>query len=301
MGDISTRQNSDDNLQRLFAQSYLYSRAKLLSGTQATLAVATPALSFVAIKLCTDAQPWASLAGIVVALVNRIILDPWHDDRRKVAARIHEDFDCRVLNLPWNDALSGPQPAPEDIHEAAAKAKVATRAQFTNWYAPIVACLPEHKARVVCQRTNCWWDGKLRRHYRHIVLIVLGIVGFVAFLMSFWAEMGLQEFILSVATPLLPFLLWGVCEARRQNEAADSLDRLKTLAGRLWKEIQEGMTATAATRRSRELQDALYLNRRTNPFVFNWIYRKLRRGYEEQMQAGAKDMVDEANNASSTL
>ena len=300
MGNISTRQNLEDNLQRLSAQSYLYSRAKLLSGIQAALAGATPVLGVVAIQLCTGAQPWASLAGIVVTLFNRIFLDPWHDGFRKVAARIHEDFDCRVLNIPWNEALLGQRPAIEKIYEAAARARVASEAQLKNWYPPAVADLPEHKARVVCQRANCWWDGKLRRHYRCKILIVLGLISLIVFLMCFRIGMNLQDFVLSVAAPLLPFLLWGVCEARRQKEAADALDRLKDLAGGLWKEIvQGGMVEAKATGRSRELQNAIYLYRRINPYVFNGIYWKSREEYEEQMNVAAKHMVAKAQNASS--
>ena len=295
MGDISTRQNSKDNLQRLFAQTHFYSLAKFLAGIQAALAIATPVLCFVAIEICTGAQPWASLAGIVVTLVNEICLYPWQDVCRKEAAHIHEDFDCRVLNLPWNEALSGSRPGIEEIYEAAGKARTASKAQLKDWYPPVVACLPEYKARVICQRANCWWDGKLRRHYRRIILIVLWLIGLVVFLMSYWTDKRLQEFILSVAAPLLPFLLWGVCEARRQKEAADALDRLKALAGGLWNGIvKEGIEKCNATARSRELQNALYMHRRTRPDVFNWIYRILRTGYEKQMNKAAEEMVTEA-------
>lgn len=296
MADISTRQNLEPNIQRLAAQRYLYSCAKRISAIQATLAGATPVLGVVAIALCTEAQPWASLAGIVVALLNRVCLDSWQDRFRKTAAQIQEDFDCRVIGLPWNQVLVGQRLAVEEIHEAAKKARSASDAPLQDWYPAVVDSLPMHQARVVCQRTNCWWDAKLRRRYRAVILTVLGLISVLVFLMFLQTGINLQKFVLSVAAPLLPTLLWGFLEARRQKEAATALDRLKHLTDGFWQEIAQGqVTEPEATHRSRELQNAIWLHRRTKPFVFDWIYRKLRRDYEEQMNVGAEDMVDQVN------
>ena len=49
----------------------------------------------------------------------------------------------------------------------------------------------------------------MRRKYRQIIRIMLWLIGFIVFIMCFWAEMSLQEFVLSVAAPLLPFLPLG--------------------------------------------------------------------------------------------
>ena len=56
-----------------------------------------------------------------------------------------------------------------------------------------------------------------------------------------------------------------------------------------------------ATSRSRELQNAILLCRRTNPFVFDWIYWRSRRDYEEQMNVGAENMVAQVNTATGSV
>ena len=302
MADILTTQNLLPNIQRLAAQRYLYSCAKNLSTIQALLAGATPVAGSVAVVFWTEAQPWAALAGILVALLDRVCLDPWQDHFRKAAANMQEDFDCNVLSLPWNEVLAGRRPAAEEIHEAAKKAKPAPEAPLVNWYPTIIASLPLHQARVICQRTNLWWDSKLRCRYRIKILIVLSLISVLVLFLGLLTGMNLQKFVLAILAPLSPTLLWGMCEVRRQREAAAALDRLKDCGDSLWKEVvQEKVIESAATSRSRELQNAILLRRSTNPFVFDWIYRKSRRDYEEQMNVGAEDMVAQVNTASGSV
>ncbi|MFL5625819.1 MAG: S-4TM family putative pore-forming effector [Ktedonobacteraceae bacterium] len=47
-------------------------------------------------------------------------------------------------------------------------------------------------------------------------------------------------------------------------------------------------------KKSRNLQDKIYYNRRSNPFILNWIYRRLLRKNEEFMIGGAEELVTEA-------
>ena len=296
MAAISTIQNLRSNIQRLAAQRYLYSWAKRLSAIQAWLAVVTPAAA-----LWAEAQPWAALAGILVPLLDIGWLDPWQGRCREAAANMQEDFDCNVLSLPWNEVLAGRRPAAEEIYEAAKKARL-PEAPLDNWYPTIIDSLPLHQSRVICQRTNWWWDSKLRCRYKIKILIALNLIFVVALFLGLLTEMPLQKFVLAVAAPLSPTFLWGIREAWRQKEAAAALDRLKDLGDSLWEEVVQGeVMEPEATSRSRELQNAILLCRRTNPFVFDWIYWRSRRDYEEQMNVGAENMVAQVNTASGTL
>ena len=208
-------------------------------------------------------------------------------------------FDCDVLSLRWNDVLAGRLPDAEEVHEAAKKDNPRADAPLENWYPTVIDSLPLHQARVVCQRTNCWWDAKLRRRYSITILILLGLVSGSVVSLGLLTGMNLRKFVLAVAAPLSPAFLWGIREIRRQREAATDLDRLKGCGESLWKGVVRGeVTEPTAEGRSRELQNAILLRRRSNPFVFNWIYRHLRRDYEEQMNVGAEDMVAQADSAS---
>ena len=294
MSPITSRQNLPANIDRLIAQRHLYACAKRISVFQLLLAGSVTILGAIVVSVWTEAQPWVALAGILVPLVNTGCLDSWQDRVRKAAARMQEDFDCDVLNLPWNDILAGRRPSPEDVREAAGKAAVETRQQLTNWYPATVKSVLLHQARVICQRSNCRWDSRLRGRYRLGILASLASVSVVVFLLGFANDMNMQQFVLAVAAPLSPSLLWGMREARRQKDAAATVERLKDLVDAVWREVCGGeLTELTATRRSRELQDGILTHRQTSPLVFDWVYRLKRREHEEQMEISAEEMVAE--------
>ena len=294
MTAISIVQNRPGNIQRLAAQRRFYAIAKRLASLQPLLAGVTAVAGAIAAALWVDAQPWVALAGILVPLVNFGWLDPWQYDFRRKAANVQEDFDCNVLELPWNDVLAGRRPATEDVYEVAKKTPRGTEMPLENWYPAVVDCLPLHQARIVCQRTNCRWDAQLRRGYRLGILAALAVIAAFVVIVGMVMEMTLDKLVLGVAAPLSPTLLWGMREARRQRAAAAALERLRECVETCWRGISKGeLTEGAATRRSRELQDGILVHRRTEPLVLEWIYKHRRREYEEQMEVGAEHMVAE--------
>lgn len=292
MTDISTRQHQEQNVKRLAAQRYLYSRGKIIWTIQILLAVATPVVGAVFVRFWDETLPWVAIVGIFVALFNRVRLDPLQRRHRKTAARIQEDFDCHVLELPWDSFLAGKRPAPEDIYEAAKRAEPTAEAPLRNWYSTSVDSLPIHHARVICQRTNCSWDARQRRRYKCGIGTILALISVVVLGFSYGLDLNLQRFVLFVAAPLLPTFLWGLAEARRHGEAADEADRLRDLIDALWKRLtHEDLSEYEVTRLSRALQNAIYLRRVASPFVWDWVYVRLRGAYEEQMNIEVEDMV----------
>ena len=294
MADISSRQNDPATIQLLQAQRHLYRRAKRLSAVQVVLAAGTPIVAATAIALNPNAATWAALGGIVVALLDVGLLDPSQQGLREIAASVQEEFDCQVLQLAWNEAVAGPRPAAEDIHEAAAADISRPVGPLENWYPPAVAPLPLYQGRLICQRTNCWWDSKLRRRYAVGIVIAACVISLFVLVVGVANGMTLEKFVLAVVAPLLPAMLWAMREVRRQHAAASALDRLKDYGTSLWgRVIENAVSEVEVNRLSRELQDAIFYRRRENPFVFDWIYRRLRKRYEEQMNVGAEKMVSE--------
>lgn len=112
MNSIPATQNSPLNLDRLAAQRQLYSKAKLILGWQVCfggpLAVgfAFMALSFPTMK------SFAALWGMLITLADIAWLSPWQKRLRSLAAQIQEQFDCDVLELPWNEVKVGKKPLP---------------------------------------------------------------------------------------------------------------------------------------------------------------------------------------------
>lgn len=292
MTDISTRQHQEQYIRRLAAQRHYYSLAKRILTTQMSLAVGTPVASAVIVRFCDESIPWLVLGGILIAFLIHACLDPLQRRHRMTAARIQEDFDCHVLELPWDSFLVGRQPRAADIYEAAKSAGSEAEAQLRNWYPLSVDSLPIHQARVICQMTNCSWDARLRRLYRSWIYRILALIGVLMIVSCYGLEMNLPELAVFVAAPLVPTFLLGLAEARRHGQAADEEDRLRDLIDcRGIGLTHNDLSECEAKRLSRELQNAIYLRRRASPLVWDWFYRRRREAYEEQMRVEAEDMV----------
>ncbi len=155
---IISRQNLAGNISLLAAQRSLYSRAKKLAGVQAFVAGITPVVGAIAVAINPSVDVWAAFVGIVVAFFDTAWLDPRQSKLRTLAAKVQEEFDCNVLQLPWNDALAGRHPSPEDIHEAAGEHTPSSAAPLENWYPRAVASLPLYEGRLIesSKRKNCF-------------------------------------------------------------------------------------------------------------------------------------------------
>jgi hypothetical protein len=296
MNSIPDMQNTPKQLQRLAAQRHLYSTAKRIFGVQVVLgAPLAVAWSLLAVAI-PSAKSYAALWGTIVSLADLLWLTPWQKRLRESAARIQEAFDCDVLQLPWNELKVGKRPDPEIVREQADKFEKtqANSPPLTDWYPRVVRELPMEAARIVCQRSNCWWDSKQRRRYAawviagvlttSVCILGLGLVG----------KITVENLLLAIFLPLSPALLLGIRQFLDQTEAANRLDKLKDHAERLWAETYNGLPASELVNKCRALQDEIFENRRRSPSVFDWIFKRLRSNYETQMNHGATELVDES-------
>lgn len=283
---ITQQQNTDRSLRQLAAQRRLYSRAKRLSAAQALLGLAMPLFS---LALDESLKPWAALGGICVVLLDIGVLEPLARRAARTAAAVQELFDTTVLQLPWNASL-----VREPDAEAWSSAVYAGQ-KLEDWYPTGMEGLPQPAARALCQRTNCWWDGSLRRAYAWCLsaIATVAIVGALAYGLA--QSMDVSRLVISVLAPALPALAWTIKEARRQFEASGTADRLKDAACEQWKDcIAARMSDEQAEARSRQLQDCIYSHRARAPLVFDFVYWILRDRFETQMQSAADQMLGEA-------
>lgn len=294
---IRSRQNLPENIQLLAAQRAFYSRAKMFAASQASIAGLCPLLAAVLTTLKPELDVWAAVVGIVVALADTVWLDPRQAELRKCGANTQELFDCAVLKLEENLALKGACPTHEDIYEAAERCPQSTADLLMDWYPKGAAEVPLAQGRVICQRTNLWWDSKLRRRYRGWIIAAVAVVSGLAVCLGVAEQWRMDRFVLSVITPLLPPVMWAIRECKRQEAGAADLDRLREYTEQLWQRVSKSIISEKElTQCSRDLQDAILVGRRERAVVFDWIYSWLRNSQEDQMNVGADSMVAELYN-----
>ena len=93
---------------------------------------------------------------------------------------------------------------------------------------------------------------------------------------------------------MLPVFVLGVRQYTEHRQAADRLDRLREDAENIVHETISGkLTQQDIERKSYSLQAQIYDHRRRNPFIFDWIYERLKIKDEERMNKVAEDLVRE--------
>jgi len=295
--EIGSVENSDQQLLRLAAASGVYARGKRILGIQVSLTVLGGFLSSATLGWFPQLKVWAAFYSFAVALLEALVLEPHQSELRKRGARIQELFDCEVLRLPWRNLVAGEQPTPEDVTEEGAKyeRKHSDFSNLKDWYSPAVSRISLPLARLVCQRTNAWWDLSLRRRYSACLKIILGILVIFVFALAIHRGMTIEVFVLAVVAPLTPAILWGVREIRKHSVAASDLHRLQDYIEKQWQAALKGTIAgDTLLQASASIQDEMFHFRSKNPFVFNWVYRLLRSQRQDTMHRVADQLVNEA-------
>lgn len=292
MNQIPNEQNEPRQLDRLAAQRNLYSTAKVILGAHVTISGPVAVVWAAVAILVPDLRGIAALWSVSLSLADLLWLTPWQKRLREQAALIQESFDCDVLGLPWNEIKVGQRPDMEDVkrHADSYNARPLKDSPLNDWYPPAVGELPLPVARVICQRTNCWWDAAQRQRYATMMIssVVLVIV-FVA-LAGFATGITVEKFVLGVFVPLWPVLILGIRQYDEHSETSVRLSRLKSHADKLWAEVLEGTETDA---KSRVLQDEIFENRKRSPLVFDLLYRWLRAKSQTHADYSAEGLIAE--------
>src|SRR5918993_4520706 len=139
MSTIAKQQNTDDSIRLLCAQSYLYSKAKQLRLWHTSVVLILAAGSVVFIFLPDNFKTVIAIIGATATFVG-VLIEQYETSKIKQAAKIQEEFDTNLFELPWNRILAGNKVDPENIRIADRKFN-GDRERMYNWY-PDPAPLP---------------------------------------------------------------------------------------------------------------------------------------------------------------
>src|SRR5260370_42505819 len=259
---ISQDQNTPEQLERLAAQRYLYSRAKRLLTGQLFLDLVSPIILAIIVALFPNFGIYAALIALII-LVSDFSLESLQSSKREQAEGVQELFDCDLLDMQCQDLIARNIPDTIEIMKAAEKYKRSdpTYKALKNWYPSEVDTLPLYLARLVCQRMNCLWDVQLRRKYLQVVGIMFFILCVIVMTVALVKGLTVSNFLLVVVAPLLPAIGWIIREFRGQNEAIRRKDIMKRYSEELWTDaIIKKIPVEEIERKSRGLQDQIYNN-----------------------------------------
>lgn len=303
---ISDRQNTEINIQRLAAQLYLYSRAKLLHFIRLILTLPTIFILSIFVALLKSKQvtgfigmqtydlSWLlALGSLVVFVLDRLILEPVQQGKKATAAAVQEEFDCDVLQIPWNEIELPKRPVRENIvlNGRHYLSKYGPDKLY-NWYAcPDDNLVSLPAARLICQRANVSWDAGLRKRYIGLLLIfgIFVSIGIVAFAVAY--GVSLRGLLVAVVAPILPVAGFVVGEIRQNRTAVKCLEEIRDLIEEQWKTVLScNPDNDDLLHKSRQLQDRIYACRKASTLIPDWFYQRLRPSNEALMVATAEEM-----------
>jgi hypothetical protein len=299
MNQIPTLQNEQKQLERLAAQRELYTSAKKWHGVQIIFTVILPvALSIISL-VNTDYAVKAAIYGVFAFIADIAILEPLVKRKKTKAAKIQELFDCDVLMMPKSPLKIVDDITVEEVlqhYNAHAKIK-SNIEKIKDWYSPAVAQLPLNIARILCQRTNCWWDSKLRERYSAFLKYTSIIVCTIILGIGLYKNLTLIEVTL-IASGLVPFFQFCIKQCNDNLDAAKRLNELVTYAKQIWEgALNRTYTEQELVSNSRRLQDEIFDHRSKSPLILDAYYNYFRDDQETLMNRSSEILVEEAQSS----
>lgn len=285
---IKLRQDQHQHLQRLLAYSYLYCtaqrwhRARVL-GTF-VLATVAPVVSLL-VPSTSDILAAVS-AGWLVA--GRTILSWLEEHGTLHAVGVQELYDTRLFKLPWNTALAGRQPAPEDV--AAAAAHIRDDTGYRDWYSIDLGDVPWPGDVLLCQRMSMIWSRRDHRAYGTTILIT-GIAWFALGLaVALARDLSLAAYLIKIFLPSSPALLDCTELARSHWRHATRRENAEQDVQDIW-DAHHDDPAGIDPAACRNIQDSAYLLRRHGPRVPGFFYRLRKPATAAAVSAGAAALL----------
>lgn len=288
---IIERQDEEPFMHLLRARSRTYQEASRLLLVQLFLVVLLPVVGAISALMWPKVGAYVAFASLVIAVLDSAWLDRLQRHKVKLAAKIGEQFDCELLEIPWNRLVAGRRADPEQV-EAAANAWGGGDDGLRNWYPSEISRAPLWLARIICQRTNAWYDSRLRQSYEAWLLALVCMVFIGCLFIGVWKGLSVLDLITTVMTPAAPALIWCLREHFRQRDVVDMSEATKAEAESLCDKASSlECNEDEYLRSSRELQNGIYARRAASPLMLPLVYRLSRKKMEVSMKAGATQIL----------
>lgn len=292
--NIKQRQDEPPHLQRLLAYSYLYRNAQRWRRARAlgafVLAATAPVITLL-VPAAGDAIAAISAGWLVIGRTGLT----WIEQRGTgQAARTQELYDTGLFLLPWNTALVGRPPAPEDIAAAARHIKDDT--PYRDWYSIDLGTTPWPGDVLLCQRQSMVW-GRRDHHAYGTALLAAGIAWLIAgVLIAVFRELTLASYLVKIFLPSSPAFLDSLEVARAHWRHAAAREEVENHIYDLWQAHKDD-PASIPVGQCREIQDAAFLLRRDGPRVPGLFYKLRLKSAAAATAAGTMSLREQQGSA----
>jgi hypothetical protein len=228
----------------------------------------------------------------LIVLFLDFFLDHYINNLKETGAKIQELFDTYVLQIEWNNILCADKPEYNEVCRFYEQHKKRhDLSKFNDWYEAEIATVPEHTGKLICQKTNCNYDVTIRNRYKSVVLWI-GIIAIILLLIfAIFSEMTLAKLVLTVLVPSAPITQWMYKNVTSNTESIKNLKQLNSLLNSAWEDAKNGVVIEDF--KIRQIQDGIYLNRKGNPLIPDFVYNRLRSKLEAETRYTVGQLVRE--------
>ncbi|WP_010676345.1 S-4TM family putative pore-forming effector [Bacillus timonensis] len=291
------RQNMDKNILLLKSMRHIYNVAKKYYAARMVVAILLPIASIVftlfnRYGITTDLSSIFSVLGFIWLPIFYYLQQKELNYIEK-GAKIQEEFDTNVFNLPWNKALVGNRVTPEEIQEAANNFHE-DETYLYNWYGGLKS---KHYFIniLLSQRSNLMWAVSLKQNFSYFILIVSLIYLVLTVFFASMLDMPLQIYLLVFLFPSTSILLYAVStwwELTKQSMKIRELGE----------EVRVDCEKFALGERNidmylcRQYQDAVFVyNRKNAVLIPNKLYWMRRKKDDKKMIEVNQKLSEESN------
>lgn len=289
MNRINEIQNNDSSLKQLAAMRSLYTQSKRILSIRFAITLSIAILFPILSNKYPAYQFYFALIALVYFVTNFLFWEKAESNKKQLAAKIQEQFDTQVLNISWNEIVAEDKPDPEDINQNYKKIFETQLNSIRNWYPDKISQLPEDIAKTICQRSNIWWDSKLRRAYAYCLTATFTIL--LAVLVWFIKDKIIADGFIFFA-PFAPILRLLFEQAFSQHKSADRLDKLKNQLNKILDEVVTNPVINISPIVTRSIQDEIFRHRSTNTPIPDVVYKLLKNSYEGSMTFSADGYIN---------
>ncbi|MCB9222411.1 MAG: hypothetical protein H6615_11355 [Ignavibacteria bacterium] len=295
---IIEKENLSVNIERLAAQREMYSLGKTYFNLQLIFNVLITVLLLVVGLLlnhfCEIKIDWIrTFYAFTILLIDNLVITSLINQLRQKASSVQEVFDCDVLNIDWNKILVGDKPHNEEVNKFYKKHlnRVKDLSNLKNWYAISIGEIKNNAAKLICQRSNFYYDFALRNYFiRWVIGIAVTLLIIIVF-SSCLNDVSTRTLFISGLFPYLPILSMALRLYNEHMTSIKNLESLKSTINSAWSNLLKKEVVSEQT--IRQIQDKIFLNRKSNPLIPDKMYNKLRSNLEEQMYYSVNLLVEE--------
>ncbi len=270
---IKERQDQPEHLNRLLAYSHLYNTAirwrRIRTWGNVLMALSAPIF---AVFLSSGASTRGAIAAAWLVL-GRTVLNSLEQSYSLQGANIQELYDTKLFHLPWNQALVGRQPVPDDV--SSATRKIRDPGPYIDWYSINLGDTPWPGDVLLCQRQSAVWSRRDHQAYGTFLVISGGTWALAIIVLALVRDMTLLAFLVALFLPSVAALLDTIELAREHWRQSTKRRQVEDDIHDVWNKHQDS-PGDIPLGECRRLQDATYLLRRDGPPVPKWFYYRRR-------------------------